>query len=27
MYFGLKLPSEIIPMRIDKFMPKLSNTV
>ena len=27
MYFGFKLPSEIIPMRIDKFMSKLSNVV
>jgi len=25
MYFGSKLPSEIIPMRFDKFMSKLSN--
>jgi len=26
-YFRFKLPSEIIPMRVDKFMSKLSNVV
>jgi len=26
-YFGFKLPTEIIPTRIDKFMSKLSNVV
>jgi len=27
MYFGFKLPSEIIRTHIDKLMPKLSNAV